>query len=65
MSDNTNASTAPLGAAAVAVPSDSTKLAQNGAGYQRNPNIGGTRDTPLINVEPPRREDLQIGRAHV
>lgn len=53
MSDNTNSSAAPLAAPST---SDTTKP-QNGSGYQRNPNIG--RDAPLINVEPPRREDLQ------
>lgn len=57
MSDNnTNSSTAPLSGGA---PADSTKLAQNGAGYQRNANIGAGREGRLINVEPPRREDLQ------
>lgn len=53
MSDNnTTSSAAPL-----APPSTTTKPS-NGAGYQRPPGIG-TRDAPLINVEPPRREDLQ------
>ncbi|KFY52281.1 hypothetical protein V496_08558 [Pseudogymnoascus sp. VKM F-4515 (FW-2607)] len=47
--NNTTSSAAPLAPA--------TKPS-NGAGYQRPPGIG-TRETPLINVEPPRREDLQ------
>ena len=55
MSDNTTSSAAPLAAPS----SDATTKPSNGAGYQRPANIGGARDGRLINVEPPRREDLQ------
>ncbi|OBT66449.1 hypothetical protein VE03_04899 [Pseudogymnoascus sp. 23342-1-I1] len=55
MSDNTHSSAAPL---APPTTSDITKPSQNGSGYQRPANIG-SHNAPLINVEPPRREDLQ------
>lgn len=52
MSDNTTSSAAPL-----AAPSTDITKPSNGAGYQRPANVGGA--SRLINVEPPRREDLQ------
>jgi hypothetical protein len=55
MSDNTTSSTAPLDRAPPST--ESTKFGVNGSGFARN-NIGGN-DGPIINVEPPRREDLQ------